>query len=613
MRLLLAVVIGCFWGLNFAYGADFEVDLLAAEQSRNKDIAQTIAQVTELEVHLPEMLPSQQARLLVLKAFIHIYAANYPEATAVLRRAESLTSDKLLLAEIYNYKATALILIKNYQEALEVLSRSLALIDFLSEDDSKRKAYLRVASLYSSMGLTDMAADYAAKALQLVADADAAGMKAAKSDAIDKDAIDQEVEDKCLARMFLAEHTLAQGLLQKAYHDFAEVRQLCQSSGLPLVANMALGQMGQARFNAGQYSAAEPLLVEALEGYNKFQYKMEISSIHTLLALNYQALGRPDDAIRHAQKVIAQADEPSYIEHKQDAYQVLSELAAQAKQFEQAYGYALLAQHFKQMVLDETKIKALAYQSAKFNSDEKEREIKLLNKERELYIAQQTAKEREYTNMLMFITILVGGLFFLGILLVVGSVQKRRFMRMARMDALTGVLNRGAGQELGENLFVQVLARGGDFCVILFDLDYFKRINDSYGHGTGDWALKKVVEVLKPHIRHGDIFARIGGEEFLILLPYANEEKAMELAELYRERIEAIDTQYSGHRFKITASFGVTGLRQDDLSLDPLLNRADMALYNAKSSGRNRVNCYSVMMASDKQATTLGSHLVSTL
>ncbi|MGL4641130.1 MAG: tetratricopeptide repeat protein, partial [Shewanella sp.] len=178
MRLLLAVVIGCFWGLNFAYGADFEVDLLAAEQSRNKDIAQTIAQVTELEVHLPEMLPSQQARLLVLKAFIHIYAANYPEATAVLRRAESLTSDKLLLAEIYNYKATALILIKNYQEALEVLSRSLALIDFLSEDDSKRKAYLRVASLYSSMGLTDMAADYAAKALQLVADADAAGMKA---------------------------------------------------------------------------------------------------------------------------------------------------------------------------------------------------------------------------------------------------------------------------------------------------------------------------------------------------------------------------------------------------------------------------------------------------
>ncbi|MGL5361077.1 MAG: GGDEF domain-containing protein, partial [Shewanella sp.] len=305
--------------------------------------------------------------------------------------------------------------------------------------------------------------------------------------------------------------------------------------------------------------------------------------------------------------------EPGYIEHKQVAYQVLSELAAIAKQFEPAYGYALLAQHYKQKVLDETKIKALAYQSAKFNSDEKEREIALLNKERELYIAQQTVKEREYTNMLMFITILVGGLFFLGILLVVGSVQKRRFMRMARMDALTGVFNRGAGQELGENLFVQVLARGGDFSVILFDLDYFKRINDSYGHGTGDWALKKVVEVLKPHIRNGDVFARIGGEEFLILLPYANEENALALAELYRERIEAIDTLYSGHRFKITASFGVTGLRQDDLSLDPLLNRADMALYTAKSSGRNRVNCYSAMMASDKQATTLGTQLASTL
>ena len=220
-------------------------------------------------------------------------------------------------------------------------------------------------------------------------------------------------------------------------------------------------------------------------------------------------------------------------------------------------------------------------------------------------------KEREYTNMLMFITILVGGLFFLGILLIVGSLQKRKFMRMARIDALTGVLNRGAGQELGENLFVQVAARKGDFCVILFDLDHFKLINDSYGHGTGDWALKKVVESLKPHIRNGDVFARIGGEEFAIFLPYANEAKGMEVAEQCRVRIEAIDTHLSGHKFVITASFGVSGMRSEDLSLDPLLHRADMALYAVKSSGRNNVFCYSDILKSDKQATSLGNRLVS--
>jgi diguanylate cyclase (GGDEF)-like protein len=253
-------------------------------------------------------------------------------------------------------------------------------------------------------------------------------------------------------------------------------------------------------------------------------------------------------------------------------------------------------------------MKALAYQTSKFNADEQNREIKLLNKERELYIAQQMVKEREYTNMLMFITILVGGLFFFGILLAVGYSQKRKFMRMARVDALTGVLNRAAGQELGENLFIQAIARGGDFCVILFDLDFFKRINDAFGHGTGDWVLKKVVDSLKSQIRNGDVFARIGGEEFAIFLPYANEEKGMEVAEQCRKRIEAIDSQHSGHKFVMTASFGVSGFMADDLSLDPLLHRADMALYAAKSNGRNTVVRYSNVLKSDKQATDLRRH-----
>lgn len=194
--------------------------------------------------------------------------------------------------------------------------------------------------------------------------------------------------------------------------------------------------------------------------------------MHALLAENYFATGDRVQAKTHAVKVLSFPDENSYIEHKHIAYQVFAQLMAADKNFEQAYEYSRKEQHYNQLIFDESKMKTLAYQAAQFNADEQSREINLLNKERELYIAQQMVKEREYTNMLMFLTILVGGLFFLGILLVVGSLQKRKFMRMARMDALTGVLNRGAGQELGENLFVQATARGGDFCVILFDLDF---------------------------------------------------------------------------------------------------------------------------------------------
>ena len=125
------------------------------------------------------------------------------------------------------------------------------------------------------------------------------------------------------------------------------------------------------------------------------------------------------------------------------------------------------------------------------------------------------------------------------------------------------------------------------------------------------WALKKVVDSLKSHIRNGDVFARIGGEEFAILLPYADEEKGMEVAEQCRARIEAIDTQHSGHKFVITASFGVSGLMADDLSLDPLFHRADMALYAAKANGRNTVVRYSDILKCDKQATDLRRHIAS--
>ena len=180
---------------------------------------------------------------------------------------------------------------------------------------------------------------------------------------------------------------------------------------------------------------------------------------------------------------------------------------------------------------------------------------------------------------------------------------------LADHDELTHLPNRHLFLQLVEQA-IKVARRDSAGCAVLvLDLDHFKRINDSYGHGTGDWALKKVVEVLKPHVRNGDVFARIGGEEFALFLPYASESKGMEVAEQCRSRIEAIDTHLSGHKFTITASFGVSGMTTEDLSLDPLLHRADMALYAAKSNGRNSVFCYEDALASDKRATNITSQL----
>lgn len=571
-----------------ANSLDFDQALNELDVLLQSDLSAAQKKLAEYETAFSSLTPTQKGRLRIDRAISYIFVSEYAKALDDLHQAETLITSSELLASVYSYQATVYIGMRDYDKALSAVAKALALVVNIDDVTIKRHSYLRIANIYSEMDAYSDMGLYANKVLQLAQETD--------------------VRDICHAKLLRAIYLL--GVKSPdAFDAFEDSRQYCDAKQFPLLATMSMKGKGMVLQERGDYLGARAILLLALKGYEAFQFQLEISHVHALLAENYFATGELVQAKSHAVKVLTFPDDNSYIEHKHIAYKVFAELMAADKQFEQAYEYSRKEQHYNQLIFDESKMKTLAYQAAKFNADEQAREINLLNKERELYIAQQTVKEREYTNMLMFITILVGGLFFLAILLVVGNLQKRRFMRMARMDALTGVLNRGAGQDLGENLFVQAAARGGDFCVILFDLDHFKRINDSYGHGTGDWALKKVVEALKPHVRNGDVFARIGGEEFALFLPYANESKGMEVAEQCRSRIEAIDTHLSGHKFTITASFGVSGMTKEDLSLDPLLHRADMALYAAKSNGRNSVFCYEDALASDKRATNITSQL----
>ncbi|MDG5898409.1 diguanylate cyclase [Shewanella xiamenensis] len=571
-----------------AKSIDFDQALNELDVLLQSDLSTAQKKLAEYETAFSSLTPTQKGRLRIDRAISYIFVSEYAKALDDLHQAETLITNSELLASVYSYKATVYIGMRDYDKALSAVAKALALVVNIDDVAIKRHSYLRIANIYSEMDAYSDMGLYANKVLQLAQETD--------------------VRDICHAKLLRAIYLL--GVKNPdAFDAFEDSRQYCDAKQFPLLAIISMKGKGMVLQERGDYLGARAILLLALKGYEAFQFQLEISHVHALLAENYFATGELVQAKSHAVKVLTFPDDNSYIEHKHIAYKVFAELMAADKQFEQAYEYSRKEQHYNQLIFDESRMKTLAYQAAKFNADEQAREINLLNKERELYIAQQTVKEREYTNMLMFITILVGGLFFLAILLVVGNLQKRRFMRMARMDALTGVLNRGAGQDLGENLFVQAAARGGDFCVILFDLDHFKRINDSYGHGTGDWALKKVVEVLKPHVRNGDVFARIGGEEFALFLPYASESKGMEVAEQCRSRIEAIDTHLSGHKFTITASFGVSGMTTEDLSLDPLLHRADMALYAAKSNGRNSVFCYEDALASDKRATNITSQL----
>ncbi len=169
--------------------------------------------------------------------------------------------------------------------------------------------------------------------------------------------------------------------------------------------------------------------------------------------------------------------------------------------------------------------------------------------------------------------------------LVAPHVELARLARLTQTDPLTGLLNRRALEALGVEGDPGDTVVGSVICV---DLDHFKRVNDRHGHAVGDRVLVRVADVLAKSVRKGDSVIRIGGEEFLVVMPGAPLAAALRIAELAREAIAGSVVEAPEGQVRITASFGVAE-RHVDETHDQAFARADAALYEAKRRGRDRV------------------------
>ena len=162
--------------------------------------------------------------------------------------------------------------------------------------------------------------------------------------------------------------------------------------------------------------------------------------------------------------------------------------------------------------------------------------------------------------------------------------------RQAATDELTGLPNRREFIEVAERLMASRKAMS----VLILDVDHFKRVNDTYGHDVGDEVLRVLAKVGASTVRHLDVFARFGGEEFVAVLPGTDKSQARAMAERLRLVFEQQDFEHewkAGVSIPFTVSIGVATREQSETDIDVLLKRADIALYRAKSSGRNAVAC----------------------
>ncbi len=169
---------------------------------------------------------------------------------------------------------------------------------------------------------------------------------------------------------------------------------------------------------------------------------------------------------------------------------------------------------------------------------------------------------------------------------------EEQLRKLALTDSLTNIWNRRHFMQLAGHELERAKRYGGALAIMMIDLDHFKAVNDTYGHEVGDQALKKVAEVVGAELRKVDIFARIGGDEFVIALPQTGLEQAVHVGERLRENFSGTPIASGGPSLHITVSIGITVTGQGSPELTTLLKQADTALYDAKNKGRNRVEVF---------------------
>jgi diguanylate cyclase (GGDEF)-like protein len=229
-----------------------------------------------------------------------------------------------------------------------------------------------------------------------------------------------------------------------------------------------------------------------------------------------------------------------------------------------------------------------------FDTEKKEAENRALTLENRLRGQRlaAVARIRRLQTVIIALSVLIMGI--LAVLVARHVQSSRRLRTMAMTDELTRIPNRRHLLAVAHERLADAKRSSRPVSILALDVDHFKRINDTFGHEAGDVVLRRVAQTCRAALRHDDVIGRTGGEEFVVVLPHAGADRAMEIAERLRAAVEALDWAEVDPALRVTVSVGVAERAPADDDFAALSRRADDSLYRAKERGRNRVDLATV-------------------
>jgi diguanylate cyclase (GGDEF)-like protein len=398
----------------------------------------------------------------------------------------------------------------------------------------------------------------------------------------------QGADDKIISSMLLAiSSLLATNQLTEATNYLHQAKVYISQSGNLQQKTRYFQYLGEAQLNSQDYlKSIETLnLATTLVPQNN---PSQLATLHLLLSRAYTSIDDMDVAIEHLVKAFSIANSTSSSFYLNQALQLhRANLLGQLNDFEAAFKLTQNVLKDRELHQPVAEIKRMLDMHANFQLKLQQQENIELKQDN-----QWKSKQIENKQMLNRLYFLVIGLLvcissLLLLLIFRARKHRKNLEKIAHTDALTGLCSRARVLNLlthHQDLFSRNLQ---PFCIAIIDLDFFKKINDTYGHVMGDKVLAAFGDICRTSFRKSDIAGRIGGEEFLIILPDTNISEAVKVFNQFKQKLPNI-AEKLGLKLITTASIGTVSPLENEAPMD-IIKRADTALYQAKKQGRNCV------------------------
>jgi diguanylate cyclase (GGDEF)-like protein len=539
----------------------------SVEPSSHAEFNELMDRLDEVAMSLS---PQQKLHLRYLVARQTAFAGNYADALPSLTAIADQTADPVLAFRAGANVIDLLVAESRYEEAFARLNPWLDQLPQMREHDVRIQGLTATAQLYTEAGQYDASMRYADQMIKESTDAKSA----------------------CRGWFMKSNALFESGSAKLSADQLRGGTQACGKAGDTLFSLSFQYLLASFDMRQSRPESAIRLLQANYPKVLRAGFPPQVAEFEATLAKAYWMEGDLASAAKFANAAaVTNANRP-YSESTAKAYHVLYEVDKKAGDSNRA-----LANLEQYVIADEgyqsrLSAKVLAYQIVKQKVLTKKLQIDELDKKNKILGLQEELDHKAAETSQLYIVLL---------LLVLASIafwtyrvkrSQLRFMKLARRDGLTGIFNRQHFVDEAEQQLQYCRKSARNACIVLIDLDHFKVVNDTHGHAVGDRVLSRAVEACQGHLRSTDVFGRLGGEEFGILLPDCELEQAQARAEQIRVAIAAAVTGDNGPGIPISASFGVAVTARSGYELRALLIHADEALYRAKREGRNRVVVY---------------------